>query len=316
MDSSNELDVVGLGASTLDVITLVDHFPTRREVQEAHSTIIQGGGPASTAMVTVCRLGGRAAMIDSIGDDWAGKYILKEFEMEGVKTETIEVQCGHTSAISNILVRQADGARAIMFLPGSAPEPVLSTTQRDAIKSAKILHLTGRYWGCCMEAIELAKKEKVRVSFDGGADRFKPEMKNLVPLTDICITAHDFAWKYTGEDDPCDAVQRLVAEGVEIAVVTHGVHGSWVRTREGINFHQPAFLFPKVTDTTGCGDSYHGAFLAALVKGFSIRNAATIASAAAGLNSQKLGGRKGLPILPEILKFLWERGVYLDQEFD
>ena len=49
------IDVVGLGASTIDVLTLVEHFPTRREVQQALSMVIEGGEPVATALVTVSR---------------------------------------------------------------------------------------------------------------------------------------------------------------------------------------------------------------------------------------------------------------------
>jgi len=309
--SKKQIDVIGLGASTIDVLTLLEHFPTRREVQQALFTVIQGGGPVATAMVAVSRLGGKSAMIDSIGDDWAGKHILQDFELEGVRTDFIEVHRGQTTAVSNILVSAGDGARAIMFLPGAAPEPVLSETQKAAIQSAKILHITGRYWNACMQAIELAKKENVLISFDGGADRFSPEMKTLVPLTDICIVARDFAEKYTGESEPALSAKILLKEGSELAVVTDGIHGSWVCARESC-FHQLPFLFPKTVDTTGCGDSYHGAFLAALTKGFAIEKSAVIASAVSGMNTQHLGGRAGIPTFDQALKFLSDRGIALD----
>ena len=74
--SEKQIDVIGLGAATIDILTLVERFPTRREVQQALSTLIQGGGPVATALVTVSRLGGKSAMIDSIGDDWAGGLVL------------------------------------------------------------------------------------------------------------------------------------------------------------------------------------------------------------------------------------------------
>ena len=199
--NEKQIDVIGLGASTMDVLTLVDHFPKGREVQQALSTVIQGGGPVATALVTVSRLGGRTAMIDSIGDDWVGDLVVRDFQSEGVGTEMIEIHRGYTTSISNILVSAADGARAIMFLPGSAPEPSLSESQQAAIQSAKILHMSGRYWKACMQAIEVAKARNVLVSLDGGAGRFRPEMRTLVPLTDICIVARDFAEKYTGEHE-------------------------------------------------------------------------------------------------------------------
>jgi sulfofructose kinase len=301
--SKEQIDVVGLGASTVDILTLVERFPARREVRQALATEIQGGGPVATALVTASRLGCKTAMIDSLGDDWVGDLVLRDFQKEGVGTGLIEVHRGGSTAVSNILVSADDGARAIMFLPGTAPEPVLSQTQKEAIQSASILHINGRYWNACMQAVELAKKSSVQISFDGGADRFKPEMKLLVPLTDICIVARDFAEKYTGRHKPEQAAVSLIEEGPAIVAVTDGANGSWVCTR-GTCFHQPAFLFPKIVDTTGCGDSYHGAFLAALVRGFPLEKSAAIASAVSGMNTQHLGGRAGLPKFDEVEKFL------------
>jgi sulfofructose kinase len=250
-------------------------------------------------------------MIDSLGDDWAGRLVLQEFQNEGVGTENIEVHRGQITAISNILVSAKDGARAIMFQPSSAPEPLLSEAQQAAIRSAKILHITGRHWNSCMQAIELAKRENTQVSFDGGADRFKPDMKTLVPLIDICIVAKDFAEKYTGESEPLLSAKLLLEEGPELAVVTDGVNGSWVCTRTS-SFHQPAFLFPDTIDTTGCGDSYHGAFLAALIKGFAVEKAATLASAVSGMNTQHLGGRSGIPTFDKVVEFLSGKGIALE----
>ena len=50
-------EVIGIGASTVDIVTLVDHYPAGREVQRAIDLTVQGGGPVSTAMVTLARLG-------------------------------------------------------------------------------------------------------------------------------------------------------------------------------------------------------------------------------------------------------------------
>jgi sulfofructose kinase len=307
-----QIDVVGLGASTMDVLTLVEHFPKQREVQQSLSTVVQGGGPVATALVAVSRLGGRTAMIDSIGDDWVGDLVLRDFQREGVGTETIEIHRGQSTSISNILVSAADGARAIMFMPGSAPESALSESQKTTIQSARILHVSGRYSKACMQAIELAKARNILVSLDGGAGRFRPEMRTLVPLTDICIVARDFAEKYTEEHEVSRSAELLLKQGPGIAVVTDGVNGSWICTKDGSSFHQPAFLFPKTVDTTGCGDSYHGTFLFGLLKGFAVQKTAALASAVAAMNSQQLGGRSGIPKFDEVTRYLAGHGVTLE----
>jgi sulfofructose kinase len=310
--NEKQLDVIGLGASTVDLITLVDHFPTKRENQQALALTVEGGGPVATAMVTISRLGGKTAMIDSLGDDWAGALVLQGFQTEGVSTDYIGIHPGYTTSTSNILVSAKNGARAIMWRPGSVPEISPSELQKSAIRSAKIIHLNGRHWNACLEAVKLAKELNVRVSFDGGANRFRPELKTLLPLTDICIVAKDFAENYTGEADISKSAGLLLKEGPEIAVVTDGMNGSWVHTKDGLSVHQPAFLFPATVDTTGCGDSYHGAFLVGLLKGFPVEKAAAFASAVAAMNSQHLGGRSGLPGLGEVRKFLVSKGITLE----
>ena len=303
------MDVIGLGASTVDILTLVDHFPSGKEVQPAEDMVIQGGGPVATAMVTLARLGARAGMIDAIGDDWRGTLIRDEFQREGVDTATMDVIPGCISSSASILVLKSDGTRAIMYKLGTAPEVSLTGTHRSAIESTKYLHVNGRYWDACLQAVGWARAAGVQVSFDGGADRYKPAMNELVPLTDICIVARDFAEKYTGVSEPAKAAERIEKNGPRLVVITDGRNGSWVHSRGGAAFHQQAYLFPHAVDTTGCGDSYHGAFLFGLLKGMGLEQTASLASAVAALNSQRLGGRSGIPTLKEAEAFLLSRAA-------
>ncbi|GAB4533593.1 MAG: sugar kinase [Anaerolineae bacterium] len=306
-----KFDVIGLGVSTLDVITLVEHFPAQDEVQRALAVAVQGGGPVATAMVTLARLGARVAMLDHLGDDWRAELIHQEFLREGVCTEYLKVSEGFTSSIATVLVRRADGARAIAYAPGTTPELSGSDVPEDLLASASILHLNGRHWEACIQASRYARQNQVLVSFDGGAHRYRPQLRDLIPLTDICIVARHFASQYTGETEIAGAARGLLREGPGLVVITDGTRGSWVYPAQGHSFHQPAYLVPDVVDTTGCGDSYHGAFLFGLVKGLSLEQTAALASAVAALNSRGLGGRSALPSLGQAIAFLSERGVTL-----
>ncbi len=120
----------------------------------------------------------------------------------------------------------------------------------------------------------------------------------------LIIVARDFAGKYAQTADVRRAAEALLREGPRLVAITDGVRGSWVCSQEGEFFHQPAYLLPDVVDTTGCGDSYHGAFLFGLLQGWDLRRTAALASAVAALNSQHLGGRGGLPTLAQAEAFL------------
>ncbi len=301
---STKFDVIGLGAATVDILSLVDHFPCREEVQEAQEITVQGGGPVATAMVTLARLGASTAMLDVIGDDWRGEVILNEFRRDEVCTDHLRRVTGATSATASVLVRQRDGARSIVFYPGTAPALSATDVSDQVIASAEILHVNGRHWEACLQACRYARESGVKVSFDGGAHRYNPEISQLIQLTNICIVARDFAEQYAHTTHVEQAAETLLIEGPELVVITDGVKGSWIYPHEGSPFHQPAYLLPNVVDTTGCGDSYHGAFLFGLVRDFDLKQTAALASAVAALNTQKLGGRGGLPTFEEATEFL------------
>jgi sulfofructose kinase len=296
--------VIGLGVSASDIVSLVDHLPSEGEVLQASEMTVSGGGPVATAIVTLAHLGARTAMVDSLGDDWRGRMILSEYLQAGVDTGFIQVKAGYQSSTATILVNQKTGERSIVFFPGDVPGLSGSDLPGELIKTGKILHLNGRHWPACLQAVEIARQSGVKVSFDGGAYRYRQELKELVPLTDICIVAENFAHEYTGVGDLRRAAEILLAEGPTLVVITSGIKGSWIFLKAGEWFHQPAFLTPATKDTTGCGDSYHGAFLFGLSRNLDLRKTARIASAVATLNSLQLGGRKGLPDLQRVNNFL------------
>jgi sugar/nucleoside kinase (ribokinase family) len=301
------LDVVGLGASTLDYFTLVDHFPAQEDVQQALDMRIEGGGPVATALATLARLGASAAMIDAIGDDWRGERILAEFQRAGVQTDSITIRPGAQSAAATILVKHATGERTIMYLPASGAALSAADLPQSLIESARYLHVNGRHWEACLQAVRWARAAGVQVSFDGGAQRYTPAMCELVALTDVCIVARDFAERYGDHTDLARLAAALLDAGPTLVAITDGVRGSYVASAAGQAFHQPAYLVPHVVDTTGCGDSYHGAFLFGLLQGLPLNKIAALASAVAALNSQHLGGRGGLPSWAQAQAFLAER---------
>lgn len=301
---SDNFDVVGLGVSTLDLLMVVDDFPCGETVQRAHESVLAGGGPVATAMVTLARLGARTAVIDKLGDDWRGRLIVEEFRRECVDTGRVVTAAGRTSSIASILARKGDGARAITYSPGDAQELDPAELPCDLVPPCKILHLNGRHYQACLALAKQAREQGVLVSFDGGAHRFKPELVDLISLTDICIVARHFAFSFSGVSDVHASAAKLLESGPRIVVITAGTEGSWIFDREGDCFHQPAFEAGEVVDTTGAGDAYHGAFLFGLVRGHDLRSCAALASAVAAINTRKLGGRAALPSLDEAREFL------------
>lgn len=333
--TQKHIDIVGIGASTLDRFIVVDHYPTGREVQQVISSTTDGGGPVATALAVAGKYGARTAMIDSIGDDMVGRHILDDFEKYNVNTEAIHVESGANSGVATILVKQSTGERAVFFERSTATEPKFLDAHKQLIESAYILHINGRHRQLMRSAMAVAKEVGTIISLDGGAQRYDEDMKPITEASHIVIVARDYAEKYTGTTNLEDACRIIHERGALIAGVTDGANGSYFVWPDGTAYRCKPFPQQTVVDTTGAGDSFHGAFLANLshtinhmkeqenistskLDGASIcavellkhcthsdfEEAAIFAAAVASLNTQGIGGRSPLPTLKSVQELI------------
>ena len=93
-----------------------------------------------------------------------------------------------------------------------------------------------------------------------------------------------------------------MAMGPEAVVFTFGEKGCVGLDREGF-FWLPAFQV-EAQDTVGAGDVFHGAFLAALLKGYSLKECARYASGTSAIKCTRIGGRAGIPNEQVLEQFL------------
>lgn len=297
-------DILGIGMSMIDSIQVVDEFPSASGVTESPIATLMGGGPVPTALCAASMLGVRAGIIDQIGDDWCSELILKDFERFGVDCRYLHRQEARTSTYGSVMVRRSDGERHIVFTRGTFDELSVSQLPVKDLEVCPILHLNGRHWDCACEAARLVKAGGGRVSFDGGANRYESRFIPLLAEVDILIVARDFAERLSNSGDREKQMAALGQWDAEIVGITDGEKGSWFLPRGGREFHQPAFAVSPVVDTTGCGDVFHGAFLASLSQGGSWRECAAFASAAAACNVSAPGGRGNLPTVEKVTEMI------------
>lgn len=318
------IDIVGIGASTLDRFIVVDHFPTGREVQQAISSTTDGGGPVATALATAGKYGSRTVMIDRIGDDMVGRYILDDFHKYNVNTESIQVDADAKSGTATILVKEKTGERAVFFERSTAPEPEFLSDYQGLIENSSIVHINGRHRHLMRTAIDIARQSGTIISLDGGAQRYDDDMKPITESSHVVIVARDYAEKYTGTTNLEEACRIIHDRGALIAGVTDGANGSYFVWPDGTAYRCQPFPQEHVVDTTGAGDSFHGAFLSKLaasirrvyashdefvqpidiLRGLETKQleaAAIFASAVSALNTQGIGGRSALPSLQTAL---------------
>lgn len=289
-------DVIGLGYSAVDYMGVVPHLPELDTKLLLDEFSRQGGGPTATAMVTVARLGAKAAFVGQIGDDDLGDFAFGELDREGVDVSQVIRRVGASSQFSFIMVERSSGKRTILWTRSNIPPLEPDQLDKDFITSCKVLHLDRHEIRAGIRAAQWVREAGGIVSMDAGT--FVPGVTDLMPFVDVLIASHAFALEATGESDPAECARRLLCDR-RIAGVTLGEKGSWFATSDGGEFHVPAFDV-EVVDTNGAGDVFHGAFAFGLARGWDAPRCARFASATAALKCTKLGGRAGIPAYEEV----------------
>ncbi len=304
--SINSPQVVCIGAATLDAIVSVSQpLPVDGRLL-ATTGVLAGGGPAATAAVTLARQGVPTAFLGHVGGDDAGVAIRRGLQAEGIDVAGLRTAPGATSAFSAVVVDPTTADRLIITHPGSWPSDELSPYEVDICRTARWIHVDQTGWS---RVVQLRKAGiQTLVSVDGG----NPIPDLDLSLVDLYTPAEPGLLEASGKRDLDAAMAWSLESGARLAVVTRGAGGCVAMARfdldqagaQTLMHPQPRGPVSSISEpanestivsTLGAGDVFHGALLASLVAGQSVRAALRFASRVAGLSCAGLDGRSAIP---------------------
>ena len=265
---------------------------------------VQGGGMVATALVAVARLGGEAAFWGVVGTDWSARLIVEGLEQEGVDVRHVRRVEGHCGPVTLVSVDGVTGERQFLFFH-RVPEGDEPLGDLAELQTAGCLIVDDVRLRSALRAAAEAKRLGVPVVGDlhhlGHDDP-------LVSHVDYAIVSEYVALRDCG-GDLRRACETLRARGPRCVVITRGADGLVCLSDEGY-VERAAFPVDAI-DTTGAGDTFHGAFCWGLLQGLGLEDNLTFSSAVAAIKCGKLGGRAGIPTQDEAVSFLADRGIRL-----
>ncbi|MBE5769995.1 MAG: carbohydrate kinase family protein [Clostridia bacterium] len=300
--------VVGIGSTVYDTLMVVDGFPQEDTKMQGVETKVQGGGPCATALVAAQKLGVTTAYMGTIGDDPFGTFMMDDLKKWNVNTDYVKVIPDTVSFHAVVVLNQKTASRTCVWNKGTVAAPTAEDLNEEVIKNAKVLHLDGHMLDAAIYAAKKCKEWGVKVSHDAGGTY--PGIEKLMEYVDWLIPSEEFALKMTGAATAEEAAQKLYETyHPELVVLTQGVKGGILLDEKGMR-HYDSYKV-EVKDSNGCGDTFHGAFVAGKIHGLSNDDACKYASAAAAIKCTRLGARYGMANDQECRAFLKERGVEL-----
>jgi sulfofructose kinase len=296
-----DVQVIGLGQACVDCLGRLTDYPEEDGKVELTELHIQCGGPASTALVTLSRLGISTSFLGSISDDAWGIEIVEGLKGEKVDCSFLKITPGHTSQFAFIAVAKDGGNRTVFWHRGSVPHLKATDVDLSSFPRAEILHMDGLMIEACQEAARQARQRGLKVVLDAGTMR--EGSLELASMVDVLIASERFAEPLVGKGAPPKMVLKRLGElGPREVVITRGTKGSMGLRGEEV-IVQDAFTV-EARDTTGAGDVYHGGYIYGMANGWDMRECMQFASAVAALKCKEIGAQKGIPRLVEVEEFL------------
>jgi ribokinase len=268
------------------------------------------GGNGALTSYAIARLGGRARLAGQAGRDRLGDFVLAILAEAGVDVSLVERSDLPTSA--TVALVHSSGSRALLHCPGTS-EVVFAEPAEFApcfVDGCTHFHLANIFGLPAMRPVAPAWLARARqagltTSLDTGWDSRGEWLATAGPClehVDLLFVNRDEASRLSGCEQPGEAARFLLAQGAGTVIVKLGEGGCRMFTPSA-EFHSAGYEV-AVVDTTGAGDCFAGAFLAARCEGAPLEEAAELANAVGALNVQGLGGTAGLRSREETLAWM------------
>ena len=299
-------DSIIIGAAIVDIPL----SPVTPDIFTAHSTPLQRiamglGGDAANESLVLARLGHAPALVSVVGRDAPGDFVCQTLSRSGVDVSTVTVREGLDTGINVVLVRP-DGERSfITSRSGSLRQLSLS----DILPALDAPSLSGARVACLASLFVSPQLtlEDTATLFDVlksrglilCADTTRPkhgetlrESAEILSRLDFFFPNLDEASALTGQKEPDAVADTLLDCGVKHVALKLGGKGCLLKSREERHL-VPAVPGVLCVDTTGAGDTFAGAFIAAILEGRSFADCGRFANAAASLCVETVGATEG-----------------------
>ena len=280
-----------VGHAVLDHVFEVDSLPSRPTKTPALSYRPGTGGMAFNAAIAAARLGAAVRMIGRVGSEPAVRMLRQRLRSERVEDRGLECVPGATTSVSAIVV-DAHGERQIYNHRGDAITRAHPLDTR-LLHGADVVLADPRWVAGAAAALRWASANRVTAMLDVDVAP-AGDLQLLVGLTQWAVFSEAGLAAYAPGLGAREGLQRALAGGCEVAMVTRGGRPVWWLRRDGT---LRKLTVPQVTaiDTTGAGDVFHAALALAVGERRDERAAVAFASTAAALKCLAGPGVLGAP---------------------
>jgi ribokinase len=267
---------------------------------------VAGVGNSANAAVSAARLGLRAGLVTTVGNDARGQLCVSELKKNGVDAQYVHVQKGIETNYHYALWYQADRTILINHHEYNYVLPHLAYPPKWIYLSS----LASNSFPYHLEIIKYLKENpSVKLAFQPGTFQMKlgiEKLAELYKLSAIFIVNVEEAQLIlnTTEPDVNILLHGIFKLGPKIVLITDGPKGAYMYDGEH-SYFMPIYPDQKPPlERTGCGDAFASTFMSALALGKTPLEALVWAPINPMSVVEYVGAQEGLLTRPALENFL------------
>ena len=294
------MKILCIGNTSYDITIPVEEFPIENKKIRLKDKLVEyGGGSASTGAILLSKWNIDTFIASTIGNDFYGEQIKKEYLEAGVNTKFLQTKDIKTTT-SFIITNVTSGTRTILT---SKDENL--TYDRNIDLDFDYILVDGEHMETAYDTI--IKRPSSKVLIDAG--RVNDNILKLCTVSDYIVCSNDFAKDYTNIDfeysdyDTLKIVYDQIQKDFKgIVIITLESYGSMIKINN--EYKIIPSIKVKAIDSTGAGDIYHASLLYFISQGMEITSAMRYANITGAISTTRLGGRNSIPSLEEVLAYV------------
>ena len=296
--------ILVVGSINMDICLSVRDIPRPGETVLSDGITKNPGGKGANQAVAAAKLGADVTMLGCVGDDEHGRMLLKSLSDAGVDTRYI-LRKENTPSSSAFICVAESGENAIVVdsCANMFVLPQYLMAHEELFREAEYCVLQMEIPTASVKtAIMLCKKHGVKVVLNPSPlNAFeKALLEGVTYLIPNKTEASDLLGKDFGSTTDRDWLAFMQTHHIQNMIITLGKDGC--RCFRGFCAPVSVASVPReAVDTTGAGDTFLGAFVAALSQGFEIEKALAFANTASGIAVTRAGAQRAMPTMAEVM---------------
>ena len=331
-------DVLAVGRSSIDLYAKEIGVP----FTEIKNFAAYVGGCPTNISVSTRRLGLRTALLNAVGADPVGDFVLSFLEREGVDISFSRRKPGRRTSAFLLGIEPPDHFPLVPYRDNCADlELTIADVLTAPVAASRVLLLTGTGLSrqpsrdATLFAAEQARAHGTRVVLDldfraelwPDARGFGVAVRSILSLVDVVIgtadevkaaVSKDWADKRADDSpvagaqmsrDADEGIEAMLAAGPEALIVKRGAESTLIYLCGGEKLEAQTFPV-EVYNVLGAGDAFAGGFLYGYLKGWDWHRAARMGNACGAIVVTRHGCADFMPYEDEALAFIDERGGF------